>query len=776
MKPTNGTDIQARMDYKGSLGTPIDETTVTPNTTAVTPIVPEVYVDVTNDPLIEKTCSINKTIVPDTIQPFNFHDATKNVKPVRNAKGGKKEMWERQKRLREDVDQTADVSDGPVHKAVCLAQKIETKKQFIADKKADFEIAMPGSVKSVNGLQEDIKSLKKKNMDMSAVLTDTKKQLADCNHGRMKILTELDTFKTANMGLHTRVALMNKAISSSTEELVMVENKITENKEKMKLDSDEIVFYKTKIETLEADISSKDGMVAGIEIRARKLVDTNNQLKSCELKLLQEREKVEFITRELTSAKKDLDETNKTLAITTKSLTDTKKELADSNHRLMDFDHTTAFLDKTKQELSDVTMKVKCLEEEKTVDKLNIETHKNDIVKMKSDIFNVNANMQAREKITCDQHKSDIESMTNKVNMHVKLQTETMLELTKKKQEIYYATEIGRKAENLAEENKIEMTRVNAELLTTADELDYTKKTLEQFKSKTISEKKLFEDHAKEDLNKQTLEFQNGMNDVMVVLSCEEGIEGPRICQNSKARLLPPQDIIYTACEKVDCYTFFKQDSAGENMFNAFHNGSHTTQCRSCKSTVLTMKKSTVYNAELSFVLNKLRRIVPFKSESETWDKRNAENDDRHAKKQLVKIVPLRAIAKSIGMMMMNVRCNDTDTISSVITEELEHLAFDESKSLRDATNTEAPCLVVALRQVDHTQVQEQMQEELEEVRHEEVESRVNDELEVVVQEELEAVVQPIEDEVGPYGGDAPMSQPQSVCDVGSQYMESQGY
>jgi hypothetical protein len=45
-----------------------------------------------------------------------------------------------------------------------------------------------------------------------------------------------------------------------------------------------------------------------------------------------------------------------------------------------------------------------------------------------------------------------------------------------------------------------------------------------------------------------------------------------------------------------------------------------------------------------------------------------------------------------------------------------------------------------------------------------------------VVQEELEAVVQPIEEEVGPYGGDAPMSQPQSVCDVGSQYMESQGY
>jgi hypothetical protein len=236
MKPTNGTDIQARMDYKGSLGTPIDETTVTPNTTAVTPIVPEVscatlYVDVTYDPLLEKTGSINKTIVPDTIQPFNFHDATKKVKPVRtmlttgNAKGGKKEMWERQKRLREDVDQTADVSDGPVHKAVCLTQKTETKKQFIADKKADFEIAMPGSVKSVNGLQEDIKGLKKKNMDMSAVLTDTKKQLADCNHGRMKILTELDTFKTANMGLHTRVALMNKAISLSTEELVMVEGK-----------------------------------------------------------------------------------------------------------------------------------------------------------------------------------------------------------------------------------------------------------------------------------------------------------------------------------------------------------------------------------------------------------------------------------------------------------------------------------------------------------------------------------------------------------------------
>jgi hypothetical protein len=62
------------------------------------------------------------------------------------------------------------------------------------------------------------------------------------------------------------------------------------------------------------------------------------------------------------------------------------------------------------------------------------------------------------------------------------------------------------------------------------------------------------------------------------------------------------------------------------------------------------------------------------------------------------RITPLRIMAKSIGTLMWEMTGKDTDTVASVMTKELEHLAFEACKTLREDKNGEPPCLVVSLR------------------------------------------------------------------------------
>jgi len=579
--------------FTGSLEVP--EANSVANT--ITPITAGVTCTINSENETSRYNTPTGSNVVDTADTFDFPSmppTPKKPKLLRtsgNAKGGKKEMYENQKRLYSEFNPTGVVSDNM--------------------ESVDSNTVAHGDEKSSRVLLEEIKEMKKKNADMVVKLSTMKTELANCNLARIKVATELEAYQATNMMLNEKAVLAGKQLSTIQDDLSTATNEIKEYKHQEKADADSIAIYKEQISNFEANPA----------LTTAKHME--GKFKSCEVKLVQATRDAVDMTRTLQATKADLHDAQKTLHKMSNGLEATMKELDVANKRLATRESTKAFIDTTKKMLVDMTTKAKLLQDEKASyetiastnrseivaikieladmttkakllqdekasyetiastnrseivaikigladmttkakllqdDKASYDiiasTNRSEILKLKSRIFNVTHDMAAREKIANTTHKAITQNMRGNIDTYTKLQADNVRELAENKIEIGDLKERVQKAEKFAELSKFEMTHAAASLSTTEADLQYTKFSL--------------------------------------------------------------------------------------------------------------------------LALQKLQ---------------DAHKEDR--------ITPLRIMAKSIGTLMWEMTGKDTDTVASVMTKELEHLAFEACKTMREDKNGEPPCLVVSLR------------------------------------------------------------------------------
>ena len=481
---SNDTKSPARMEtFTGSLEVP--EANSVANT--ITPITAGVTCTINSENETSRYNTPTGSNVVDTADTFDFPSmppTPKKPKLLRtsgNAKGGKKEMYENQKRLYSEFNPTGVVSDNM--------------------ESVDSNTVAHGDEKSSRVLLEEIKEMKKKNADMVVKLSTMKTELANCNLARIKVATELEAYQATNMMLNEKAVLAGKQLSTIQDDLSTATNEIKEYKHQEKADADSIAIYKEQISNFEANPA----------LTTAKHME--GKFKSCEVKLVQATRDAVDMTRTLQATKADLHDAQKTLHKMSNGLEATMKELDVANKRLATRESTKAFIDTTKKMLVDMTTKAKLLQDEKASyetiastnrseivaikigladmttkakllqdDKASYDiiasTNRSEILKLKSRIFNVTHDMAAREKIANTTHKAITQNMRGNIDTYTKLQADNVRELAENKIEIGDLKERVQKAEKFAELSKFEMTHAAASLSTTEADLQYTKFSL----------------------------------------------------------------------------------------------------------------------------------------------------------------------------------------------------------------------------------------------------------------------------------------------------------
>ena len=574
-------------------------------------------------------------------------------------KGGKKEMYERQKRMHQETNTGA--IDTP-HKKSKTNYEVSPKKDTQhLETQATSKTKMPAKTSKKNKDITELENMRKTNLSISSELLEVKSKFRHANETLVKRGNNLTDTTEKLYGVNKELAAANKEVTETktkldveTAEVVTLKSKIQtmsldmaaktatnkevmETKKKLKEEVDKVGVLNTKIKEMSADLASKNACSSD-------LVETMNSLYEVEVKLANEKERARHTQEHLVNTKAELEDANTTLATTVKTLDETKVELSDAQHLILDFDSN-------KKDLVEANKTIKKIETEMANDKTKIATDKVDMTNRMSDIDDFEKNQQAN-----------------------------LLHLTETKKELCRVQEEMKCVKNSLTEITTELSSVQSELSTTVNQLQETEVDILLHHSTALAQKALIMEESNTKFTQKMGQIKKCLDDLMVVITCGESIEGPRVCKNSNTVLLPAQQMIYTICMK-NCYSFFQRDLQSEKMYNSFTDGVKI-DCVACKSSIATITKSTVKCFELDFVFDQLRKTVDFKNTVQAWESHKAQKRVRQDSNDTVDITPLRLMAKSIALMMMKVRNNENDQmkLGNIIAEELRNNDNDPNK------------------------------------------------------------------------------------------------
>ena len=602
----------------------------------------------------------------------------------------------RRKREKEDDYLTGADDTAPIKKSVCTTQANENKKKSYsnmvsAQKECETDLH-PDIVQTLDQYKKKIKAL----VCNAAAM---KKKIEEHEQVAISNSTHLENTKTANSILHGKLDVKTTEWSKVTDDLVNAKMEISENTDKMQVYANDIVNFKEKIENLEQDLATKANVMAEMTVCSQKLMTTKNQLLASELRLAHEKEHVGILTLRLTTNKQELDSQATMISTTTNARNELFKELTAAKVELVEYCKVTSMFNRCERDLQYMTKTADDNYQQFTKTK---ERSADEITTLKKKI----EELKTESKTDTANLKDDIVNLKADIDVFDKDEKANLLEVKQTKQELHDMKDHKEAMQLQLKNSEEDLKTMQSKFSKTVCELKETEDALLWMQQNEATSKALFEKSASKDLDDMASDIKKLMDEFMILITCGESINGARICKKSNVALIPTQNIMYTTCKTEYCHAFFQRDDVNEEMFNGFLSA-QKIKCFTCKSPVYAMAKSTVYNAELQLILDKLRDIVPFMDKKEAWASRNEWNNQLEAKKKSIAITPLRLMAKSIATMMIKLRGNEADTLYSVLEEELSHLEYDEKELVCDDIDMdgdvmESQCLVVARRDTGH--------------------------------------------------------------------------